>query len=142
MYNPAYNQILQTKETSKKMWLDIKVIEYLWPFNLKLHNQMGTFEVFNMKYVLGTRNYLWSCSFTFVFWLLAKGFIKPIWQDKTGWVKKPERKYICTYLLVILKASYSKGQLISEWIFGVFKSSKKPTTFLTDFCPMKLVKKQ
>ena len=28
----------------------------------------------------------------------------------------------------------SKGQLISEWNFGVFKSSKK-WTFLTDFCP-------
>ena len=30
---------------------------------------------------------------------------------------------------------FIKGQLISEWIFGVFKSSKKPTKFLTDFCP-------
>ena len=28
-----------------------------------------------------------------------------------------------------------KGQLISEWNFGVFKSPKKPTKFLTDFCP-------
>ena len=26
-------------------------------------------------------------------------------------------------------------QLISEWNFGVFKSPKKPTKFLTDFCP-------
>ena len=32
----------------------------------------------------------------------------------------------------------TKGQLISEWSFGVFKSPKKPTKFLTDFCPMKL----
>ena len=29
----------------------------------------------------------------------------------------------------------TKGQLISEWNFGVFKSPKKPTKFLTDFCP-------
>ena len=32
----------------------------------------------------------------------------------------------------------TKGQLISEWSFGVFKSPKKPTKFLSDFCPMKL----
>ena len=32
----------------------------------------------------------------------------------------------------------TKGQLISEWICGVFKSPKKPTKFLSDFCPMKL----
>ena len=31
----------------------------------------------------------------------------------------------------------TKGQLISEWSFGVFKSPKKPTKFLSDFCPMK-----
>ena len=30
---------------------------------------------------------------------------------------------------------YIKGQLISEWNFGIFKSPKKPTKFLTDFCP-------
>ena len=29
-----------------------------------------------------------------------------------------------------------KGQLISEWNFGVFKSPKKPTKFETNFCPM------
>ena len=29
----------------------------------------------------------------------------------------------------------AKGQLISEWNFGVFKSPKKPSKFLTDFCP-------
>ena len=29
----------------------------------------------------------------------------------------------------------SKGHLISEWNFGVFKSPQKPTKFLTDFCP-------
>ena len=28
-----------------------------------------------------------------------------------------------------------KGQLISKWNCGVFKSPKKPTKFLTDFCP-------
>ena len=28
-----------------------------------------------------------------------------------------------------------KGQLISEWFFGVSKSSKKLTFTLTDFCP-------
>ena len=32
----------------------------------------------------------------------------------------------------------TKGQLISEWSFGVFKFPKKPTKFLSDFCPMKL----
>ena len=32
----------------------------------------------------------------------------------------------------------TKGQLISEWSFGVFKSPKKPTKSLSDFCPMKL----
>jgi hypothetical protein len=31
--------------------------------------------------------------------------------------------------------AFTKGQLISEWNFGVFKSPKKPTKFLTDFCP-------
>ena len=30
----------------------------------------------------------------------------------------------------------SKGQFFSELIFGVFKSPKKPTKFLTDFCPI------
>ena len=35
----------------------------------------------------------------------------------------------------------SKGQLISEWNFGVFKSSKKTTKFLTGFCPSFIVKK-
>ena len=30
---------------------------------------------------------------------------------------------------------HTKGQLISEWIFSIFKSPKKPTKFLTDFCP-------
>ena len=29
----------------------------------------------------------------------------------------------------------TKGQLILEWSFGVFKSPKKPTKFLTDFLP-------
>ena len=28
-----------------------------------------------------------------------------------------------------------KGQLISEWIFGVFKSPKKPTKFFDRFLP-------
>ena len=28
-----------------------------------------------------------------------------------------------------------KGQLISEWNFGVFKSPKNATRILTDFCP-------
>ena len=28
-----------------------------------------------------------------------------------------------------------KGQLISEWTFGVFKSPQKPTKFMTDFWP-------
>ena len=34
-----------------------------------------------------------------------------------------------------------KGQIISEWNFGVFKSPKKPTKDLTDFCPMNLGQK-
>ena len=29
---------------------------------------------------------------------------------------------------------YTKDLLILEWNFGVFKSPKKPTKFLTDFC--------
>ena len=29
---------------------------------------------------------------------------------------------------------HSKSQLILEWNFGVFKSPKNPTKFLTDFC--------
>ena len=41
----------------------------------------------------------------------------------------------------LLLSWITKGQLISEWIFGVFKSPKKPTKFLTDFCPMKLGQK-
>ena len=36
---------------------------------------------------------------------------------------------------------FTKGQLISKWNFGVFKSPKKPTKFLTDFCPLKLGQK-
>ena len=32
----------------------------------------------------------------------------------------------------------SDFKLISGWNFGVFKSHKKPTKFLTDFCPNKL----
>ena len=35
----------------------------------------------------------------------------------------------------------TKGQLISEWNFGVFKSPKKPTKFLTDFCPSRNLSK-
>ena len=34
-----------------------------------------------------------------------------------------------------------KGQLISERNLCVFKSPKKPTKFLTDFCPMKIGQK-
>jgi predicted nucleic acid binding AN1-type Zn finger protein len=32
-------------------------------------------------------------------------------------------------------AAASKGQLISECLFDVFKFSKKPTKNLTNFCP-------
>ena len=35
----------------------------------------------------------------------------------------------------------TKGQLISEWNFRVFKSPKKPTKFQTDCCHMKLGQK-
>ena len=35
----------------------------------------------------------------------------------------------------------AKGQIISEWNFGVFKSPKKSTQFKTDFCPMKVGQK-
>ena len=35
----------------------------------------------------------------------------------------------------LIMSDNDKGQLISEWNFGVFKSSKKWTFFLTDFCP-------
>ena len=31
--------------------------------------------------------------------------------------------------------------LISDWIFDVFKSPKKPTKFLTDFCPSFIVER-
>ena len=34
----------------------------------------------------------------------------------------------------VFLSGFSKGQLISERFFGVFKSTKKPTKFLTDFC--------
>ena len=40
------------------------------------------------------------------------------------YLKQHHSKYILT-----------KGQLISERNFGVFKSPKNPTKFLTDFCP-------
>ena len=33
------------------------------------------------------------------------------------------------------KHTCAKGQLISEWHFGFFKSPKKPTNFYQDFCP-------
>ena len=36
---------------------------------------------------------------------------------------------------------YTKVQLISEWNFGVFKSPKKATKYLTDFCPSFIGKK-
>ncbi len=45
---------------------------------------------------------------------------------------------ILLIMRILCKRKYStrtKGQLISEWNFGVFKSPKKPTKFLTDFCP-------
>ena len=45
------------------------------------------------------------------------------------------------YLLGARYIVHTKGQLISEWIFCVFKSSKKPTKFYQDFCPMKLGQK-
>ena len=35
----------------------------------------------------------------------------------------------------------TKGQLISEGNFGVFKSPKKQTFILKDFCPMRLGQK-
>ena len=45
--------------------------------------------------------------------------------------------FICSYLNGQngYVAAASKGQLISEWNFGVFKSPQKLTKFLTDFCP-------
>ena len=39
---------------------------------------------------------------------------------------------------LVNKVIFAKGQLISEWIFGVSKSPKNPTKFLTDFFPMKV----
>ena len=37
--------------------------------------------------------------------------------------------------------TFLKGQLISEWNFGFFKSPKKPTKYLPDYCLMKLGQK-
>ena len=50
-------------------------------------------------------------------------------------------KYVCRKskspwdLVKFIDCETDKGQLISDWIFGVFKSPKKSTKFLTDFCP-------
>ena len=35
----------------------------------------------------------------------------------------------------LIQLHHTKGQLISEWNFGVFKSPQKPTKYLPDFCP-------
>ena len=57
----------------------------------------------------------------------------------------PEIKHHCADAPILLIGEWNilvsvcfKGQLISEWIFGVFKSPKKPTNFLTDVCLMTL----
>ena len=50
-------------------------------------------------------------------------------------------KYVCRKskspwdLVKFIDCETDKGQLISEWNFGVFKSPKKSTKFLTDFFP-------
>ena len=51
------------------------------------------------------------------------------------------KKYWKIWEMVKVVRYRHKGQLISEWIFGVFKSPKKPTKFYQDFCPMKLGQK-
>ena len=42
------------------------------------------------------------------------------------------------YVCMMPAKGASKGQLITEWYFGAFKSPKKQTKFQTYFCPMKL----
>ena len=51
--------------------------------------------------------------------------IKKIWRSISSFIYRGSPT--CTVS--------AKGQLISEWNFGVFKSPKKSTKFLTDFCP-------
>ena len=69
-------------------------------------------------------------------WLKDSIFLLSV--DQVGnymafWTQTPKSKPILPLLLLV--QTPAKGQLISEWNFGVFKSAKKPTKFLTDFCP-------
>ena len=46
---------------------------------------------------------------------------------------------VCNCLKIAPKdldnSKFTKGQLISEVLFGVIVSTKKPTNFFKDFCP-------
>ena len=70
-------------------------------------------------------------------WLNFKSnfYISPIFVNLTK--KLSEIKFAIKSFQPFKKMSKlcTKGQLISKWNFGVFKSSKKWTYVLTDFCP-------
>ena len=71
--------------------------------------------------------FIWALSLTICMVLLIAHFIcKWWWNDRIRVVK----------LQKLSQNDLIKGQLISEWNFGVFKNPKKPTKFLADFCPM------
>ena len=58
---------------------------------------------------------------------LQVGFSAQLQNLRQIWVQPEDVSIKCLEI--------SKGQLISEWNFGEFKSSKKWTFFLRDFCP-------
>ena len=55
-----------------------------------------------------------------------------------GFLYPMSRQYKLSVMPTTQKTGFTKGQLISERNFGVFKVPKQPTKFLTDFCPVKL----
>ena len=57
-------------------------------------------------------------------------------EDENDEATLNERRLLSRYSIYIRTVKLlAKGQIISELNFGVFKSPKKPTKFLIDFCP-------
>ena len=72
---------------------------------------------------------------SFVRYFCKKGI-----KEKVSFLKSSNKYFLTTKFWFICLCSctaISKGQLISEWNFGVFKSPKKPTQILERFLPYK-----
>ena len=58
------------------------------------------------------------------------------YQNTTNWTCYSEKKVVkCKSAIHYIICVHAKGQLISEWLFGVFNSPKKQHKKLMNFCP-------